>query len=171
MKRKRHPNYDPNSANQRILARRTKDRMTDKMIVRRKRFVEGILRGYTRAEAALYAGFSPKTAHRQGSELFLEPYVQELMAEMREMMDEQDIITKKELLVNVKSIAFANSEQGNTRVRASNLLADIGGWKKSRVELTGAEGGPIQSVTIDPSKLSDAALQEILKASEDADKS
>ena len=138
----------------------------------RERFIEGLLMGIGAwYKAAMYAGISRvATAKKTASMWMQEPYVRERLAELREAMDEAKLITKKELLLNVKSIAFDQDEAGKTRIAGSNLIADLMGWKVNKVQVTGANGGPIQheQVQLDPSKLSQEALQELLNAADAA---
>lgn len=120
---------DPNSANQKRLARRTKENMTPEMLARRDRFVDGLLMGMSKYQAAIYAGVPPRSASKEGSSLYCEPYVQEQFRALREAIEEEKLLTRKELILNVKSIAFDDREQGGARVGASSLLAKIMGYE------------------------------------------
>lgn len=117
------------SANQKRLARRTKENMTPDMLERRDRFVDGLLKGMSKYQAALYAGVPERSARKEGCNLYCEPYVQERFRELREAAEEEELITRKELILNVKSIAFDDREQGGARVGASSLLAKIMGYE------------------------------------------
>lgn len=119
----------PDSANQKRLARRTKENLTPEMLERRERFVDGLLKGMSKRDAAVYAGVPPRSAHKEGCNLFCEPYVQERFAELREAIDEQKLLTRKELILNVKSIAFDEREPAGARVGASSLLAKVMGFE------------------------------------------
>ena len=116
------------SANQKRLARRTKENMSPEMLERRHLFVEAILRGATRKSAALYAGVPARSAAKEGSNLYNEPYVQGLLAELREAMEEEQLLTRKELILEAKSIFMDESQQGGARVGAGSLLAKIMGY-------------------------------------------
>lgn len=120
---------NPNSANQKRLARRTKENMTPEMLERRDRFVDGLLMGMSKYQAAIYAGVPPRSARKEGCNLYCEPYVQERFKELREAIEEEKLLTRKELILNVKSIAFDDREQGGARVGASSLLAKIMGYE------------------------------------------
>lgn len=108
----------------------------------RNKFIEGLLLGMTKKSAAIYCGFAPSTAPAMGSRMFFEPYVQERLKVLREQMDESDILTKKELILNVKSIAFDDAQRGPQRVAACSLLAKIFGWERANVEVLQEEGKP-----------------------------
>lgn len=120
---------DPNSANQKRLANRTKENMAPQMLERRHLFVEAILRGATRKSAALYAGVPTRSAAKEGSNLYNEPYVQELLTELREAMEEEQLLTRKELILEAKSIFMDEGQQGGARVGAGSLLAKVMGYE------------------------------------------
>ena len=148
----------------RLIASRTTEDINPNIKARRDKFIRGRLMGMTKKAAAVYAGVPVRSASKAGAELAAEPYVIEQFARLREDMEDDQLLTRKELLLNVKTIAFDEEGMASPRVSASSLLTDIMGWKKSKVELTGADGGPIQSVQLDPTKLSDEAIEQILNA-------
>ena len=117
------------SANQKRLARRTKENMSPEMLERRDRFVDARIMGMPKYRAAIYAGVPPRSANKEGSNLYCEPYVQERFRTLREAIEEENLITRKELILNVKSIAFDDREQGGARVGASSLLAKVMGYE------------------------------------------
>src|SRR5690625_3177859 len=119
-----------------ITQKRTTESINPRIKARRDKFIEGILLGLPMYKAAMHAGVPRASAPKQASMLMSEPYVRDRIKLLREAMDEEDLLTKKELLLNVKSIAFNEDEQSRTRVSAHSLLTDIMGWKKSRIELT-----------------------------------
>lgn len=66
----------------------------------------------------------------------------------------------------------ALSEEGElspSRLKAIEILLRKSLPDLSAVEVTGANGGPVETVTINPEKLSTDALKEILNARENAD--
>lgn len=144
--------------------RRTVESLAPHLIERREMFIDGMLQGLTQKGAAIYAGAPTRSAAKVGAELMKEAYVIQRFAQLREAMLEEQLITKKELLLNVKSIAIDQTQQGSARVSASGLLTEIMGWKVNKMQITGAGGGPIQTVQLDPTKLSTEALNEILNA-------
>lgn len=117
------------SNNQKRLARRTKENLTPEMLERRDKFVDALIMGMPKYQAAIYVGVPPRSANKEGSNLWCEPYVQERFKELREAIDEANLLTRKELILNVKSIAFDDREQGGARVGASGLLAKIMGYE------------------------------------------
>lgn len=132
--------YDPNSGTSRKLAHRTIENITPTMMARRDKYIEALLLGMGKTEAALYAGCTKKTAVREGSCLWREPYVQQRFRELRELLTEEQLLTKSELVLNVKSIAFSERVHALARVSASQLLAKIMNFEapsKSQVEFLG----------------------------------
>lgn len=111
------------------------ERFTIAQMEKRNKFIEGLLLGLPKNKAALYCGFSPSTCAAMGSRMFMEPYVQERLKILREKMEEDDIISKKELLLNVKSIGFDDAQRGPQRVAACALIAKMMGWERANVEV------------------------------------
>lgn len=143
---------------------RTNENINPEIVETRDKFVRGRLMGMTKKAAAVYAGCPVRSAAKRGTELSNEPYVIDQFKKLREAMEEEELLSRKELILNVKSIAFDETGIAGPRVSASSLLSDVMGWKKSKVELTGPNGGPLQTVQLDPTKLSTEALEQILAA-------
>lgn len=127
---------NPNSKTQKRLANRTKELMTPEMLGRRDNFIDGLLQGMSKRNAAIYAGVPIRSAYKEGSSLWSEPYVIEKFAKLREALDEAVLITRKEQILNVKSIAFDDDQPGNFRVSAHSLLSKIMGFD-APIKLTG----------------------------------
>jgi hypothetical protein len=164
---KRSNRYDPKSKTQKKLARRDKAGMRAGMRERRDLFVDGLLLGLSRKEAASYAGVPIRSCARVGTELWHEPYVQQRFVELREKMDEEQLLSRKELILNVKELAFSPSHRALARVAASNLLAEIMDFK-SPVKLESRFVGGVMVVhsagSIDDWEKTAIEQQEQLKA-------
>ncbi|AZF88146.1 terminase small subunit [Microcystis phage Me-ZS1] len=119
---------NPQSKNSQRVARRTAENMTPEMKRKRDIYVDALLRGASKREAALVAGVSPRTALKEGCMWFNEPYVVERFARLREALDEAQLLTRKELILNIKSIAIDEYVQDSARVAASALLSKIMGF-------------------------------------------
>jgi hypothetical protein len=96
---------------------------------RRDKFVEGLLLGMPRIDAAIYAGHTKAQAVKQGTLMFYEPYVQARFHALREAMEEENLITRKELILNLKSIAIDDMEDSRNRISSSALIAKIMGYE------------------------------------------
>lgn len=132
--------FNPNSFTSQKLALRTEDSITPSMMARRDRYVDGLLAGMNKTDAALYAGFAPSVARREGSTLFREPYVMQRFTELREKLTNDQLLTRAELIINVKSIAFNDRVNALSRIAASQLLAKVMGYEapaKQQVEFLG----------------------------------
>lgn len=124
--------YDPMSKTQQRIAKRTEGMMTGPMKDRRDRFIDALLRGDTKREAAMYAGVPARSASKEASTMWREPYVQQRLRELREALNEDELLTRKELVLNVKQIAFDDKELGGVRVGASALLARVMGFEAAK---------------------------------------
>jgi len=111
------------------------------MLERRDLYIDGLMRGFTKYQAALYAGVPARSARKEGSNLYCEPYVQERFWALREAVEEGQLITRKELILNAKSIAFDDRAQDGARVGASVFLAKVMGYEApTKVDAT-VKGG------------------------------
>jgi len=77
-----------------------------------------------------------KQAGKEASRMLAEPYVHETFRKLRESMSEEDLLTKKELSLNVKGIAFSAFINANARVQASALLARLFGFEAPQKSLS-----------------------------------
>jgi hypothetical protein len=93
------------------------------------RFVEGQLMGLGSAQAAVYAGIPPRRAASVGYKWRLDPYVRARYAKLREKLTRDEICSFAELALDVKSIAFNEFGNADTRLRGHALLARIMGFE------------------------------------------
>ena len=129
----RHSRYNPDSASSRRIAKRTADRMTPAMKQRRDLYIEGLLMGYTRFTAAIHAGIPKRSAAKEGSQMFHEPYVQQKFRELREACEEEQLVTRKEVILGLKQEATNHDDPESkhaSRVTAWCNLAKICGFSK-----------------------------------------
>jgi hypothetical protein len=132
---------DPNNKFNLALSKRTRQNLTPDMLIRRDAFIHCLLLGRSRYESAILSGVSKLRARREASTMYHEPYVQERLRELREKMQAADLLTKNELILNVKSIATDEEEKGDARVKASKLLSDIMGFNAPIKIENGFSGG------------------------------
>lgn len=112
-----------------MLSKRDPKDLTVAQISVRDKFVDGLLMGMTRMDAAMYAGYNRTQARRVGSRIFYEPYVQERFSALREKMEEANLVTRKELILNLKTIAIDDAEASRDRISASALIAKVMGYE------------------------------------------
>lgn len=94
------------------------------------KFVEGLLLGLPRREAALHAGVvtkSPKQLARKAWEMATDPYVRQTFAELREALAREKLCTFAEQVLDVKQIAFDQCIGVQGRIMAHKLLAELMG--------------------------------------------
>ena len=117
--------------------------------------------GLGSTQAAVFAGVSSASAARQGQAWRVDPYVRARFIELREKLSRDEICSFAELALNVKSIAFDESQTINTRItkdgecfdeavdattkgeriRASKLLAQMMGHLAETKVSTTVNGG------------------------------
>lgn len=140
---------NPESKNQKRIAKRTKENMSADMILRRDKFIDAKLQGCTNYQAALYAGCPARSSYKEGSTMAMEPYVLERFHELREAMEEAQLLSRKEQILNVKSIAFNERETGGARVGAHSLLAKILGHEApTRIQAEVEHKGGVMMVPV-----------------------
>jgi hypothetical protein len=84
----------------------------------------------------------------------------------------RDKIQTTQLIKRLENHALDDSmELSSSRIKAIEILLRKSLPDLSAVEVTGANGGAIETVTLDATKLSNDALKEILNARQDADES
>jgi hypothetical protein len=138
----KHPNqYTPDSKTQKKLARRTRDGLRSGMKERRDKYIDGLLQGMTKYNAAIYAGVPKASAAKVACELWYEPYVRETFATLREKMDEEQLLSRKEWILNMKSLAFTDYIGPMTRVAAGVALAKVMGYEAPAKTETEFKGG------------------------------
>jgi phage terminase small subunit len=104
---------------------------------KRRRFVEEYAVDWNATQAAIRAGYSPKTAQQQGSRLLLNVVVQEALAEVMQTDAERCNVTVNQVIDETAKLAFVNmmdylriSPEGDpyvdlsalTRAQAAGLL-------------------------------------------------
>lgn len=150
---KPRPRADPNSRTTRQIMSRTTERLAPAAKAIRDKYVDFLLKGHTKAQAAIYAGYAPRSAFKKGSELYYEPYVQERLAKLRDKMDDDQIITRKEVIIGLVQEARNDGPDSKhaARVQAWSQVAKIMGYEApTKVEATVTHKGGIMVVALAP---------------------
>lgn len=178
-----------------------------KLNPKQQRFVEEYLVDLNATQAAIRAGYSPKTAGQIGERLLKKVEIQQALAERMKARQARTEITQDMVLDELAKIAFGDQRRvmtwgpsgvklrasetltsedaaivaevsesvtaaGGTlklkthdKVGALKLLGEHLGMFKQRVEVTGKDGGPIQSQDAPPdlSSLSDDELEQLAR--------
>src|ERR1043166_4571197 len=117
-----------------------------KLSARQQRFVELYLVSLNAAQAAKDAGYSEKTANREGSRLLSKVDIQAALATAQLARQKRTEIDQDYVLRGLKSEAEYREEGSShtARVKAYELLGKHLRLFPDAYEHTGAEGGPIQ---------------------------
>ena len=138
---------------------------------KQERFAKCIADGMTQADAYRTAydavRMKPTSIHVNASKLMADANISRRVKEIRGTLEKKALWTRE---MSVKALVTAYKE-GNPGVKVSavkELNAMHGFNAPQRVEVSGTDGGPIEVQTIDTSKLSTAALEEIMAAHDEA---
>lgn len=77
---------------------------------KRDKFVRGIISGKTQKQSAIDAGYSPKTAESQASQILKHPKVKAALAKARTKADDSAIIDRNRIIREWNKIAFRNAK-------------------------------------------------------------
>ena len=176
-----------------------------KLTPKQQRFVEEYLVDLNATQAAIRAGYSPKTAGQIGERLLKKVEIQQALAERMKAREQRTEVTQDRVVKELAKIAFGDprnvmswgpsgvklkasteltddeaafvsevsettTEHGgslklktNDKLKALELLGRHLGMFKEKVEVTGKDGGPIQTQNADPdlSSLSDEEFEAL----------
>lgn len=134
------------------------------------RFVVALLRGYSKREAAIMAGVPVKSSYKRSNELMGDPYVQERYNELYEQINDEEMISRKDILFGLLNEARDKESPGGTqaaRVSAWNALARLTGIDKPTKLDVNVNGGvmlvPVTSGTATEWEALAAQQQQELK--------
>ena len=142
---------------------------------KQERFVEEYLVDLNATQAAIRAGYSAKTASRIGPELLGKTCVSEAIQAQRAKLSERTMRTAADVMADIGRVRASamqtviDQQSGaevmisyKDAIKALELEGKHLGAFVDRVELTGKDRGPVQ--TLDVGKLSTEALAEIMAA-------
>ena len=142
---------------------------------KQERFVEEYLIDLNATQAAIRAGYSAKTASRIGPELLGKTCVSEAIQAQRAKLSERTMRTAADVMADIGRVRASamqtviDPQSGaevmisyKDAIKALELEGKHLGAFVDRVELTGKDRGPVQ--TLDVGKLSTEALAEIMAA-------
>lgn len=126
--------------------------LADKLTNLQRGTVLGVVAGKSQRQAYRDAGGKAKTdetADASASEILSHPEVRAFYNSLMEKVAEKAIWTREDSLRTLAEIASGSDENGKTsdRVAAVKELNAMSGWNSaSKLELTGADGGPIAMI-------------------------
>ena len=91
-------------------------------------------------EAAIKAGYSPKTAGKIGSQLLEKTRISEAIREREEKRKNALIMSREERMMTLTQIARNEAEQTKERIKAVDVLNKMGGDYLERVKVETQEG-------------------------------
>lgn len=144
-----------------------------KLSPKRQRFVDEYVVDFNGTQAAIRAGYSPKTANEQAASMLAIPSVKEAVDERRRSIKRKSVNHRHWLLRKTKLIidkctspVMWDPKGANGAVRN---MVDILGLRLEKKEITGKDGGAIELKTEhDLSKLSKEELRQLLTLVEKA---
>lgn len=116
--------------------------LTDKQ----KRFCEEYLIDLNATQAAIRAGYSPKTAEQTASRLLRNVKVQEYIAKRQKELSRSTQITQERVIKELALIAFSNNAD-YARVVEKKMQTEVDGML---VDVLGEDGKPIMYRTVEP---------------------
>ena len=129
--------------------------LTDKQ----KRFCEEYLIALNATQAAIRAGYSPKTAEQTASRLLRNVKVQEYIAKRQKELSRSTQITQERVIKELALIAFSNNAD-YARVVEKKMQTEVDGML---VDVLGEDGKPIMYRTVEP-VLTDELTEEQKRA-------
>ena len=142
---------------------------------KQQRFVEEYLVDLNATQAAIRAGYSARTAQEQSARLLSKVMVQQEIQAGRVKLSERTMRTAADVMADIGRVRASamqkviDPQSGaeimvsyKDAIKALELEGKHLGAFVDRVELTGKDRGPVQ--TLDVGKLSNEALDEIMRA-------
>lgn len=116
--------------------------LTDKQ----KRFCEEYLIDLNATQAAIRAGYSPKTAEQTASRLLRNVKVQEYIAKRQKELSRSTEVTQERVIKELALIAFSNNAD-YAHVVEKKMKAEVGG---ALVDVLDEDGKPVMYRTVEP---------------------
>lgn len=143
-----------------------KDKITKQQRLFIKEYIANKMKNAT--ESAIKAGYSPKTATSQASQLLKNPrVVEELQKEQKKLYDDLkneflfDVIKAKQVMTNILDDPTALDKD---RITVAKHFFDVLGLTTQKVEISGVNGEAITVKNeVDLQKLSDEELDQLEK--------
>ena len=153
--------------------------MADGLTIKQEAFAQAYVENGGNASAAYRAAYdasemADKTVWEASSRLLSECKVAARVKELRAAIEEAHRLTVADLIKELEEARIAaltaETVQSSAATAATMGKAKLLGYDKQQVEVTGKDGGPIQS-TLDVSGLPSDVLSAILKAKDASDRS
>ena len=146
--------------------------MTTKLTDKQRIFVKEYLIDLNATQAAIRAGYSKDTAQQIGSENLTKPVISDAIAEAKAKREEKlDIDAQWVLKEAVDAVGIFKEKGDSALVSALKLVAqhvDVDALAAGKNRFVDSKGND-RGLTIDPSGISESALEELLNAATKTD--
>lgn len=115
----------------------------EKLTAKQETFVQEYLTDLNATQAAIRAGYSPRTAKHTGCRILQKPDVARIIAEARRKREIRTGITQDRILERLAEIAFGEGHKDSDALRALEFCGKHLGMFKDKLELTGKDGGAV----------------------------
>jgi hypothetical protein len=143
----------------------------NKLSPKRQRFVDEYCADFNGTQAAIRAGYSPRTANEQAASLLAIPSVKAAVEERRKSIRKRSVNYRAWLLRKTRLIIDKCTDEEKWDPKGANgavrNMVDILGLRTEKHEHTGKNGAPIE-IEHDLSKLSKDELKSLLALVEKA---
>lgn len=116
------------------------------LTAKQKRFCDEYLIDLNATQAAIRAGYSPKTAEQTASRLLRNVKVQEYIAKRQKELSRSTEITQERVIKELALIAFSNNAD-YAHVVEKKMKAEVGG---ALVDVLDEDGKPVMYRTVEP---------------------
>lgn len=116
------------------------------LTAKQKRFCDEYLIDINATQAAIRAGYSPKTAEQTASRLLRNVKVQEYIAKRQKELSRSTEITQERVIKELALIAFSNNAD-YAHVVEKKMKAEVGG---ALVDVLDEDGKPVMYRTVEP---------------------
>ena len=103
--------------------------MSQKIIQKQLVFCQKYVSGMTAKDAAIEAGYSPKSAASQGSRLMQIPLIKREIQRLRDLANLDSIMDHEEAAETLTAIIRDKAKRDAARINACSLLAKLRGWE------------------------------------------
>ena len=126
--------YDPNSESAKSLARNTAEKLSKDAKRRRRRFVQRYIIHFNGKRAAMEVGVPERSAAKAASQFLREPYTVMVYEKLLAESEEENLCSRKEVIMGLKREAnyYGLDGQSSARVSAWSKLGKYMGMEKGK---------------------------------------
>ena len=118
-----------------------------KLSQKQKAFCENYVSCGNATQAAIYAGYSAKTAKSIGAENLSKPYLADHIKKLQSKIEDSKIMSAKERQETLSSIARNPDEKSESRIKAIDTLNKMTGEYIQQVQMSGTINNPYENIS------------------------